>query len=110
MTAGPVVVYVDEVYRILTGTPARGTFRERMILVMKKWDGRKFDGNPRHELMARLALCQVGLHCHPTDGYPYSFDLIAERFRELTPELGAATINGTTLRDFLAKHRGSLRS
>jgi hypothetical protein len=80
-----------------------------MIRVMASWDGRKFDPDPHRIQIARLALCQIGLHWHPSDRFPYDFELIAERLREFTPGLGADQITGRTMREILTAYHVPVR-
>jgi len=100
---GASVTYVDQAYRILCGEypPEDWSRPARRIAVMAQWDGRKFDGDPARETVARMALCQIGTAWHPSDRYPYTLGDVTERLREMMPELGDLDITGRTMLDIL---------
>jgi hypothetical protein len=80
--------YVDEAYRIIHGAYPGDAMssRERIEGIMDFWDGELFKADRQKEMVGRLALCHIGKQWF-SGRVPHRFELIAERLRELMPQL-----------------------
>lgn len=76
--------------------------RAVFLAIMLQWDGRELEAPSQRLRNARIALCAIGLDCWQRSGLPYDFPHVAERLREMQPNLGAVAITPDIMRVVIA--------
>lgn len=94
--------YIDQAYAVLFNKkPQEMNYQQCRTRVMEHWDTRKFTGDYYLQMIARKALCQIGLHWHVSSDIPYTFASIAERLCAFVPGLNMASVTKSVLQDIL---------
>ncbi len=100
-------LFVDELYLIIVGErPEKDrTLREVMEEVMSRWDHALITMSADSRRRAQIGLCYIGLKCHTTDNLTFTFEQVAQRLSEISPDLQGAEVRPRTMRDILTLHK-----
>jgi len=101
---------LDETYRLVIGEyPLKdASLAEVMSAIMLGWNAGRVATSPARDC-ARLGLCHIGVRWHPLDKLPYTFEDVAQKLVEITPELAGALVTPGTMLGILHPRPGMRR-